>query len=379
MDATVPDDSNAKKAPKPDDSNAKKAPKPDDSNAKKAPKPDDSNAKKAPKPDDSNAKKAPKPDDSNAPKPDDSNAKKAPKPDDSNAKKAPKPDDSNAKKAPKPDDSNAKKAPKPAPARRIADTPSPGGGVKTPISTGLLMGLIAAVAVAAFFAGYYVSDAGSEGLTQEDLDDAMSKLELRLMQNMLPAAQTEPPVRISADNDPIIGNPDAPITIIEFSDFQCPFCARFSAQTLPLLSEQYIQSGTVKLVYRDFPIQSSHPNALPAAVAAECANDQGQFKPMHDTIFANQAQWGEQDTSQAIATFSQYAGQLQLDQVVFDTCLTTGKYVNDVLADLEDGRTYGVTGTPSFFIGNDNIGYVEITGAQPFESFKRVLDAQLGT
>ena len=310
--------------------------------------------------------------------PDGNNAKKAPKPDGSNAKKAPKPDGSNAKKAPKPDGSNAKKAPDPAPARRIADTPSP-GGVKTPISTGLLMGLIAAVAVAAFFAGYYVSDAGSEGLTQEDLDDAMSKLELRLMQNMLPAAQTEPPVRISADNDPVIGNPDAPITIIEFSDFQCPFCARFSVQTLPLLSEQYIQNGMVKLVYRDFPIQSSHPNALPAAVAAECANDQGQFKPMHDTIFVNQAQWGEQDTSQAIATFSQYAGQLQLDQAVFDTCLTTGKYVNDVLADLEDGRTYGVTGTPSFFIGNDDIGYVEITGAQPFESFKRVLDAQLGT
>ncbi len=371
MDATVPDGNNAKKAPKPDGNNAKKAPKPDGNNAKKAPKPDGNNAKKAPKPDGNNAKKAPKPDGNNA--------KKAPKPDGNNAKKAPKPDGNNAKKAPKPDGNNAKKAPKPAPARRIADTPSPGGGVKTPISTGLLMGLIAAVAVAAFFAGYYVSDAGSEGLTQEDLDDAMSKLELRLMQNMLPAAQTEPPVRISADNDPVIGNPDAPITIIEFSDFQCPFCARFSVQTLPLLSEQYIQNGMVKLVYRDFPIQSSHPNALPAAVAAECANDQGQFKPMHDTIFVNQAQWGEQDTSQAIATFSQYAGQLQLDQAVFDTCLTTGKYVNDVLADLEDGRTYGVTGTPSFFIGNDDIGYVEITGAQPFESFKRVLDAQLGT
>ena len=243
----------------------------------------------------------------------------------------------------------------------------------------MLVGLVAVVAVAAFFAGYYISDMGSDKLTQEDLDEAMSDLELRLLQNMLPTVQPEPPIQISADNDPVLGSPNAPITIIEFSDFQCPFCARFSAQTLPLLSEQYIQTGTVKLVYRDFPIQNSHPNAVPAAVAAECANEQGHFKPMHDMLFANQAQWSGQDTSQAVALFNQYAGELQLDHEVFDTCLTTGKYVNEILMDLEDGRAYGVTGTPNFFIGNDDIGYVEITGAQPFESFKRILDAQIGT
>lgn len=243
----------------------------------------------------------------------------------------------------------------------------------------MLVGLLAAVVVAAFLAGYYVSDAGSDQLTQEDLDEAISKLELRLMQNMLPTTQPEPPVRISADDDPIIGNPDAPITIIEFSDFQCPFCARFSAQTLPLLSEHYIQGGAVKLVYRDFPLQNSHPNAVPAAVAAQCAHEQGQFKPMHDMLFERQSQWSDQEIPQAVSSFSQYAGELLLDQAAFDTCLTTGKYVNEVLADLEDGRAYGVTGTPGFFIGNDDIGYVEITGAQPFESFKRILDAQLGT
>ncbi len=85
-------------------------------------------------------------------------------------------------------------------------------------------------------------------------------------------------MKISADNDPIIGDPNAPITIIEFSDFQCPFCARFHTQTLPLILEEYIEQGKVKLVFRDFPIQSIHPNAVPASVAAECANDQGKIQ-----------------------------------------------------------------------------------------------------
>ncbi len=253
--------------------------------------------------------------------------------------------------------------------------------VKNPLSGGLVMGLIVAVGVAAFFAGYYASDVGSNAITQDDLNDALSNLELRMMQNMMPAGQQqppEPPVRISADDDPVLGDPNAPITIIEFSDFQCPFCARFSTQTLPLLLEEYIDRGDVKLVYRDFPLQNSHPNAVPAAVAAECAHEQGQFKPMHDLLFENQAQWSPQETIQAVSTFSQYAAQIQLDQEVFDTCLTTGKYVNEVRMDLEDGRIYGISGTPGFFIGNDDLGYVEISGAQPFENFKRVIDAQLG-
>ena len=289
------------------------------------------------------------------------------------------PDDNHAKSTADTGEDHAEPAPEPAKARHeTPDAPSD-RHARAPFPVAMLVGLMAAVAVAAFLAGYYVSDMNSDQLTQEDLDEAMSKLELKLLQNMLPTTQSEPPVRISADNDPVIGSPDAPITIIEFSDFQCPFCARFSIQTLPLLSEHYIQSGAVKLVYRDFPLQNSHPNAVPAAVAAECAHEQGQFKPMHDILFENQSQWNDQEVSQAVATFSQYAMELRLDQEAFDTCLTTGKYVNEVLMDLEDGRAYGVTGTPGFFVGNDEIGYVEITGAQPFDSFKRILDAQIGT
>ncbi|MCE2506008.1 MAG: DsbA family protein [Nitrosopumilaceae archaeon] len=242
---------------------------------------------------------------------------------------------------------------------------------------GLIIGLIVAVGVAAFFAGMYASSMNSNQISQEDLDDAIAKLELKMLQNNLPTNQPSLPVKISADDDPIIGDPDAPITIIEFSDFQCPFCARFHIQTLPLLLDQYIDQGKVKLVFRDFPIQSIHPNALPASVAAECADEQGKFKEMHDMLFDNQNQWNNQETVDALSMFSQYATQIQLDQETFDSCLTSGRYIDEIRKDLDDGRSYDVTGTPGFFVGNDEIGYVELKGAQPFESFKKVIDAQL--
>jgi protein-disulfide isomerase len=249
--------------------------------------------------------------------------------------------------------------------------------VKKSTFNGLVVGLIILVGVAAFFAGSYTSNFNSEQISEEDLDKALAKLELKLLQNKLPTQQPSEPVKISIDDDPIIGNPDAPITIVEFSDFQCPFCARFNAQTLPSIMEEYIDQGKVKLVFRDFPIQSIHPNALPASVAAECANEQGKFKEMHDILFEKQNEWNKVSTDDALSFFSQYAASMQLDQNTFDICLTSGKYIPEIRNDLDDGREYGVSGTPGFFVGNDEIGYVELKGAQPFESFKKVIDAQL--
>ena len=251
--------------------------------------------------------------------------------------------------------------------------------VKKSTFNGLIIGLIAAVGIAAFFAGSYTSSLSSDQVSEEDLDEAIAKLELKMLRNQLPTEQPKPPVRISADNDPIIGDPNAPITIIEFSDFQCPFCARFDSQTLPLLVEEYIDQGKVKLVFRDFPIQSIHPNAVAASAASECANEQGKFREMHDMLFDRQSEWSRQDGASALALFSQYATEIQLGQERFDSCLASGKYIEEIRKDLEDGRDYGVSGTPGFFVGNDEIGYVELKGAQPFESFKKVIDAQLGT
>jgi len=251
--------------------------------------------------------------------------------------------------------------------------------VKKSTFNGLILGVIILVGIASFFAGSYSSNLNSDQISEEDLDKALSKLELKLLQNQLPTKQAADPVKISADNDPIIGDSNAPITIIEFSDFQCPFCARFNSQTLPVILDEYIEQGKVKLVFRDFPIQSIHPNALPASVAAECANDQSKFKEMHDMLFEKQNEWNKKETTEALSLFSQYASNMKLDMEVFDSCLTSGKHIDEIKKDLEDGRDYGVTGTPGFFVGNDQIGFVELKGAQPFESFKKVIDAQLDT
>ena len=249
--------------------------------------------------------------------------------------------------------------------------------IKKSVFRGMILGIIITVGIAAFFAGSYTSNLNSEQVSQKELQDAISKLELKILQKQLQTSQLPSPVIISADNDPIIGDPNAQITIIEFSDFQCPFCARFNTQTLPSIFEEYISLGKVKLVFRDFPIQSIHPNAVPASVAAECANEQGKFKEMHDKLFDNQNQWNKQETIDALSLFKQYALEMQLDSKTFESCLDNGKYIDEIRKDLKDGQNYGVSGTPGFFIGNEKIGYVELKGAQPFESFKKVIDEQL--
>lgn len=245
--------------------------------------------------------------------------------------------------------------------------------------TGIIIALVAVVAVAAFFAGLYFSNLDTNQVTKSDLDDAISRIESKIGNNLPSPTLPLQPVKISLDDDPIRGNPDAPITIVEFSDYQCPFCARFYAQTLPLLLEEYIDEGKVNLVYRDFPVQRIHPNALAAAAAAECADDQGKYWEYHDTLFEKQNAWAKLDSNSAISTFSQFATEIELEQQQFDNCLKSGKYLEEVQADFSDGKNYQVTGTPGFFIGNEDIGFVKIIGAKPYDAFKKVIDAQLNT
>jgi len=245
--------------------------------------------------------------------------------------------------------------------------------------TGIIIALVAVVAVAAFFAGLYYSNLDSDQITKSDLDDAISRIESKIGNNLPSPTLPLQPIKISLDDDPIRGNPDAPITIVEFSDYQCPFCARFYAQTLPLLLEEYIDEGKVNLVYRDFPVQRIHPNALAAAAAAECADEQGKYWEYHDTLFEKQNAWAKLDSNSAISTFSQFAAEIELEQQQFDNCLESGKYLEEVQADFSDGKNYQVTGTPGFFIGNEDIGFVKIIGAKPYDAFKKVIDAQLNT
>ena len=172
-----------------------------------------------------------------------------------------------------------------------------------------------------------------------------------------------------ADDDPYMGKKDAPLTIIEFSDFQCPFCQRFHDQAYGQIKKEYIDAGKVKFVYRDFPLESIHPYARKAAEAGECADEQGKFWEYHGKLFENQQVWSRAGESE----FKKYAQDLKLDSEKFNTCLDSGKYANEVSKDLADGARSGVQGTPFFVVGS-----TPLSGAQPFASFKAAIDFELG-
>ncbi len=180
----------------------------------------------------------------------------------------------------------------------------------------------------------------------------------------LPSQNLPTKVAVSADDDPVLGKSNAPVTIVEFSDFECPFCGRHFSQTHPDIVKNYIDTGKVKLVYRDFPL-SFHPNAEKAAEAAECANEQGKFWEMHDKLFSNQQ-------SLSVANYKQWAKDLKLDSAKFDSCLDSGKYASEIAKDEADGTKYGVSGTPSFFIDGQLL-----VGAQPYSAFQQAIDAAL--
>jgi protein-disulfide isomerase len=192
-------------------------------------------------------------------------------------------------------------------------------------------------------------------------------------------ATTSPPeesreVRVSIDDDPIKGDPKAPITIIEFSDYQCPFCRRFHQETLPLLESEYISKGKVRYVFRDYPL-AFHKHAVSAAIAANCAGEQGKYWEINEFLFKNP---DKLDTSTILSS----AKDLGLNYEEFEKCINEKRYESEINKDFEDGRRYGVRGTPSFFIGKTEEGK-EITGsyvrgAQQYQVFKTQIDKLLG-
>ena len=173
-----------------------------------------------------------------------------------------------------------------------------------------------------------------------------------------------PTAEVSIDDDAILGNRDAPVTIIEFSDYECPFCGRFHEQTFPQIKEEYIDTGKVRFVFRDFPL-SFHENAQKASEAAECADEQGKFWEYNEILFKNQDKL-------AVSDLKDYAKGLGLDETEFNSCLDSGKMASEVAKDMSEGQAYGVKGTPAFFINGKLI-----SGAQPLSAFKQAIDAAL--
>jgi protein-disulfide isomerase len=167
---------------------------------------------------------------------------------------------------------------------------------------------------------------------------------------------------VSADDDPAKGPADAPVTIITFSDFQCPYCSRVNP-TLARLKDRY--GDSIRVVFRDFPILQIHPQAAKAAEAGACANDQDKFLPMHDLLFANQSRLD-------VASIKQHAATLGLDAAVFEKCLDSGKYEAEWKKDSEDAQKAGVQSTPAFFINGR-----PVVGAVPYEQFVEVINEEL--
>ena len=194
----------------------------------------------------------------------------------------------------------------------------------------------------------------TQAARQAYLDKLKAKTPVKMM--------LEPPRQlVKASDSPTKGPTSAPIEMIEFSDFQCPYCLRAN----PIVNQVLSTYGDrIHFVYRNYPLPN-HPNARPAAEAAQCANEQGKFWPYHDRLFANPAQLGDADLKQS-------ASQLGLDSAKFNACFDAHKYKAVVDADIQAGDDAGVSGTPAFFINGR-----ALTGAQPYEEFKRVIDEEL--
>ena len=171
-----------------------------------------------------------------------------------------------------------------------------------------------------------------------------------------------PRVQVASDDDPSRGGPaGAPVTIVEFSDFQCPFCSKAE----PVVDEVMKKYGDkVHLVFRDYPL-SFHQNAETAAMASECAKEQGKYWEMHGAMFGNQSKL-------AAADLVETSGNLGMDKDKFKSCLDSGKYRSEVQKDFQDGAKYGVSGTPTFFING-----IMIVGARGAEAFAEIIDREL--
>ncbi len=201
--------------------------------------------------------------------------------------------------------------------------------------------------------------------TMQQLNGRMAKLEASI--RPAPAAPTfvtfTPP-----QGAPRQGSADAKVTMVEFADFQCPYCGKFQSEVYPQIKANYIDTGKVAFVYQDFAFLGTE--STQAAEAARCAADQQKFWEYHDYLFTHQN--GENRGTFAVKNLKAFARTLRLDPILFNLCLDIGKYKSDVATETASGKTIGVTGTPAFVINGKFV-----VGALPYENFKQTIDEAL--
>jgi protein-disulfide isomerase len=207
---------------------------------------------------------------------------------------------------------------------------------------------------------------------QKELQEIKTLLQGRAAPSNLPPQD----LTVSLGNKPFKGDKNTKLTLVEFSDYQCPFCARHFQETLPQIEKEYINTGKVKYVLREFPIESIHSSAFKAAEAANCAGEQGKYWEMHDRLFQNQNQLGVEE-------LPKHATAIGLNSSTFQECLNSGKQATEIRKDLQDGQRIGVNGTPTFLLGvedsdGQNIKILKmIVGAQPYSQFKEAIESAL--
>ena len=211
---------------------------------------------------------------------------------------------------------------------------------------------------------------------QRDLDEIKR---LMVQGSHVPATQTPDfhPADITVGQSPALGAPSAPVTLVAFIDYECPFCKRHATTVMPALVRQYVDTGKVRFVMREFPVEKIHAQALNASSAALCARDQGQYWTMHDLLFADQQKLLPAD-------LKAHAVTLGLDTRAFNACLDEGRHLAEINASQAEGQKLGIDGTPGFVIGltdpadPDRVHLSQyIRGAQPLPTFAAVLDELL--
>lgn len=210
---------------------------------------------------------------------------------------------------------------------------------------------------------------------RKELDGMKSVLQ-RMISEMQGKAGPEGK-EISLTGLPAMGDPKASITIVEYSDYQCPFCGRYFTQTLPEVRKSLVQTGKVRYLFSNFPLDSLHPQAFKAHEAAACAGDQGKYWEMHTQLFNNQR-------ALAVPQLESYASKIGLDMGAYKVCMAANKFANKVRSDFSAAAGLGIEGTPTFLIGKTNAGDTKmvavkvLVGAQPFEAFRDAVDSLMG-
>jgi protein-disulfide isomerase len=240
--------------------------------------------------------------------------------------------------------------------------------------------LLAALPLAAQKKGAAPAPAADQTITHDQADEIIKELRqirqlLEKQQAAAPAPKEEQPTRaritdLSGVN--MLGSKDAPITIVEYTDYQCPFCQRFHLSAYPEIKKQYIDTGKVRFYSKDLPLDF-HPNALRAAQAARCAGEQGKFWEIRDTMGANPDKLD-------MGHIMSFAADLKLDTQKFQDCVNSDKYKEKVQADVAEAMRVGANGTPAFVVGKSTGNGVDgelVVGAMPFAMFdEKIKQAQ---